>query len=1229
MPHTPPLTEVIEAIWTRCGLDPAPVVEDLESYWTQIEAMAPMNSQRAGDINQVHWDWFGEKVLGALPPGLLAFLQESRGKINPARHPMDAWQAELNAVVDAQKTPLQRHTWVQALIPLLVPVTVVSELPFLRFEPPLKKTVEAPKKINDEIHAALQEDGRHRQRNDFNNGYHERRSALSNAQLHYASLLMVPLMACAEAGLIDAAQLLGEMMASDTSPLRLNHLYPGDNYDKPPTGVPELLLRYLIPSHKVQFLALLPPLASLDTGRPLFRLHHFTTLMEADDDLFDGFLASLDGAFFHQEAERYDITNYVPLKRWEAYAEAAFAHGVILAPWINDNTREAITPGLIDWFRQRLDEGPEDRYLWTLYRFLTPYVPGQMARGFLDAMIAANKAGSKWVYSEYQFESFAKEIADPAVLAEMIYDERYPVNLRKHLKSNYEKRRKQTPWVEFHDMAVNRPELFVGEEFFFHSLPQHDLKLLGTVWRAAMESPAREKLRNLVLTSLLEKRYNWEERLSQDILEGLKGLGREVFEQMPDQTGEKVMESTYTTMDEVLWLEMFGHPLIDRILLKLCAASSYFKDRVKEQDRWSDSEEWFDKVRGIAIACPEDLLSLSPAQLRDTLSLIDSGEHVTALSPHILEQAAATTSSDLHLFLADWLADCPLDSLSELGWLDPKFKRFEALSVELLLRKSEPEALEMLAEVHKRIKNQTLKDRILDKLEAAGHDITSLDELGGLDLAGLDAVAIKKVPKKMRATVKKIWREDLTETFAPLTPALLQWLFLLLEETTADGVPRTAKHILALLDPEQQSLLTLYLFERWFNNKGNAAQEWAVLLLDDHADDRLVPLFLQAVKHWNKKSKTKTNKVIGWLGRLGSTYALSQVKQIYEGRYSESIIERSRAVLTAVAQSRGMILVELFEELTPALDYATDGLVLEVGGQVYHARFDTKGALVVVHENGKQTKAFPTCKKVDDPVLYKAAKAKLSFFKKNLKPILKQQAVNFERYFHQGKLWPAARWQQLFYDHSLLAALGQSLIWDGELAGGVRMAFRISEDMDLLTVDDDTQAMEELETVRLWHPLEWDADTVEAWKTHLKDYQLKAMVSQVDAPVHRLDADALALNTLTHCQGHAANQASFRHILKKNGFVQEATGDGGRFYSHSFVVGARELVVNLHHTAMSAWLELEEVSAIEKVTFYDTTAKQDLTLDRVNPRLIAWMIDILAQVSVKGDGYRDDWRALL
>lgn len=76
--------------------------------------------------------------------------------------------------------------------------------------------------------------------------------------------------------------------------------------------------------------------------------------------------------------------------------------------------------------------------------------------------------------------------------------------------------------------------------------------------------------------------------------------------------------------------------------------------------------------------------------------MIDPHRNLVLLSPFIQKQAITHNSLELHLFLADWLAPLPMDQLDELGWLDPGFKRFETVSVEILLRKEEPAACRML-----------------------------------------------------------------------------------------------------------------------------------------------------------------------------------------------------------------------------------------------------------------------------------------------------------------------------------------------------------------------------------------------------------------------------------------------------------------------------------------------------------------------------------------------------
>ncbi len=98
-------------------------------------------------------------------------------------------------------------------------------------------------------------------------------------------------------------------------------------------------------------------------------------------------------------------------------------------------------------------------------------------------------------------------------------------------------------------------------------------------------------------------------------------------------------------------------------------------------------------------------------------------------------------------------------------------------------------------------------------------------------------------------------------------------------------------------------------------------------------------------------------------------------------------------------------------------------------------------------------------------------------------------------------------------------------------------------------------------------------------------------------------------------------------MLKKHGFFQEETGDGGNFYAHYYLMP--ELVITLHHSRMSAWMEPDEPTAIDHAVFYDKKEKQDIVIGEVPPRLVSWVISVLAEIASKGDGYQSDWQTLL
>jgi len=76
-------------------------------------------------------------------------------------------------------------------------------------------------------------------------------------------------------------------------------------------------------------------------------------------------------------------------------------------------------------------------------------------------------------------------------------------------------------------------------------------------------------------------------------------------------------------------------------------------------------------------------------------------------------------------------------------------------------------------------------------------------------------------------------------------------------------------------------------------------------------------------------------------------------------------------------------------------------------------------------------------------------------------------------------------------------------------------------------------------------------------------------------------------------------QGSIRGVLKKHGFFQEATGDGGDFHAHDYPMP--ESVITLHHSRMSAWMEPDEPTAIDHAVFYDKKKKQGIVIGEVPP----------------------------
>src|SRR5262249_29418400 len=145
---------------------------------------------------------------------------------------------------------------------------------------------------------------------------------------------------------------------------------------------------------------------------------------------------------------------------------------------------------------------------------------------------------------------------------------------------------------------------------------------------------------------------------------------------------------------------------------------------------------------------------------------------------------------------------------------------------------------------------------------------------------------------------------------------------------------------------------------------------------------------------------------------------------------------------------------------------------------------------------------------------------------KELDGVLSTQRIRIERQLLSQNSCVFERWKEWYLDHPVVSYFASRLIWEFEANGATRTAVCF----DGRFVDWAGNAVEPSAntSVRLWHPIRSDVQTVLSWRCWLEDHGVQQPFKQAHREVYLLtDAER---QTATFSNRFAA------HILKQHQF---------------------------------------------------------------------------------------------
>lgn len=485
------------------------------------------------------------------------------------------------------------------------------------------------------------------------------------------------------------------------------------------------------------------------------------------------------------------------------------------------------------------------------------------------------------------------------------------------------------------------------------------------------------------------------------------------------------------------------------------------------------------------------------------------------------------------------------------------------------------------------------------------------------------------------------WRKEIAELVASVEPdvftgQLRGWFELLGRPTRGENYRR----------PDGFDYPTSYLADR--NADMLKGLAWAATLVDDDSiaavlGDAALACY-KKIPGYGARSTKAGNACVHALAEIASLEAIGQLQRVLQRVKMPSQRSQIEQALATAAEARGLSAADLDELVVPTYGLL-DGIVQrELGDFTAELKVSVGGNVDLrwLRADAKTQKSVPAPVKQDFPAEVKELKRT----QKDLREALTVQRSRIEQLMLVERCWPVADWCERYIDHPLVSLIARRLLWtfdcgeqsavggwlDGELVG--------LDDRPIAWIDDDTR-------VRLWHPIESEADAVLAWREWLERHQITQPFKQAQREIYVLtDAERETETYSNRFAAHIIRQHQLNALCQQRGWRYRLQGawDG-------FNVPTRELPgpglqaeywiepVDDDDAVSHAYIYL--YASTDQVQFVDSQSGETVPLDQVPPRIFSEVmrdVDLFVGVASIGadpnwldggpgrmDGYGDYW----
>ncbi|MEP4053008.1 MAG: DUF4132 domain-containing protein [Litorimonas sp.] len=165
---------------------------------------------------------------------------------------------------------------------------------------------------------------------------------------------------------------------------------------------------------------------------------------------------------------------------------------------------------------------------------------------------------------------------------------------------------------------------------------------------------------------------------------------------------------------------------------------------------------------------------------------------------------------------------------------------------------------------------------------------------------------------------------------------------------------------------------------------------------------------------------------------------------------------------------------------------------------------------------------------------------------KNIKKASTAQRDRIDRLYTEDMSWTEDAHRQAYLDHGLVSAIARALIWQLEISGKKRPALHVDGHWQDVSGKPLKGA---IDTIRLWHPIMDDIDTIMAWRDRLETLKIVQPMKQAHREVYILtDAEITTRIYSNRMAAHIVRQHQMNVLMATRGWSYSLLGayDDGR-----------------------------------------------------------------------------------